>query len=253
VTAQAQGAEPASPIEVRAQGSFPVQYTESVTPKSRQHSSSLAPYLDLSATVQLQPDVKASIFANGGHNQLGSFRDGDDTFLSFGASTEKKWDAFSVGASVEHTHYYTGTFGATSNIANDLNVYARYRWRPNPNLRITPGVSATMRLDEGMAVQRYSYMLRVNIEQWLFDKWWFVTTPRVRYLDYVGGQSGRRDTAVAVSAGLKYAFNDSVGFTMLAAVEDRTSNAASNRSRLAVGASVDFDVDFGRPLWPGGR
>jgi hypothetical protein len=250
----AQGAEQAAPLEFRAQGSFPVQYVETDTRKSHQSQVSIAPYLDLSATAQLQPGLQASVFANGGHDRLGSFRDNDNTFLSFGGSTEKNWGAFSVGTSAEHTQYYTGTFGRASNIANDLNVFAKLRWTPNPNLKITPHLTATMRLDDGLAVQRYTYSFRVAIEQKLFDRWWFVATPRIRYIDYAGSEAGRRDTALGVAAGLKYAINDSVGITLLAAVEDRKSNVASKSSdKFAAGASIDFDIDFVRPRWPSGR
>jgi hypothetical protein len=233
---------------------LPLQYIETATRGTSQDSTSAAPYLDLSATAQLQQDLKASTFVNGGHNELGSFRDGENTFLSSGVSAERKFGAFSIGGSAERTHYYTGTFERTSNIANDLNVFARYRWTPSPALKINPSLVFTTRLGDDLAVQRYSYSFRISIEQWLFDRWWFVTTPRVRHLDYAGIEAGRHDTSLAVSAGLKYAFNDNVGLTVLAAVEDRTSNVASKRTdRFAVGASLDFDIDFARPRWPGQR
>ena len=53
---------------------------------SRQHVL-IAPYLDLSATAHLQPDLNTSVFVNGGHNELGSFRDSDNTFVSFGGTS----------------------------------------------------------------------------------------------------------------------------------------------------------------------
>ena len=64
------------------------------------------------------------------------------TRSSASAAHRKRWGALSIGASVEHTHYYDGIFGETTNIANDVNLFARYIWRPNPDLKITPAVDS---------------------------------------------------------------------------------------------------------------
>jgi hypothetical protein len=254
LAAAAHGAEPAPPIQVRAEGSFPLQYIESVSSTSRQHNLTAAPYLGLIATANLAPDVSTSVFANGGHGELGNFRDNDNTFLSAGGNLVKRWGAVSTGISVEHTHYYDGVFGPTTNIANDVNLFAGYRWGPNPDLKITPAVTATMRLDDTFTVQRYTYGARVEIEQRLSGPWWAFVTPRVRYLDYVGSEAGRRDTRVAITGGLKYVFNEGVSARMLAGYENRSSNIASkNSDKFTVGASLDFDIDFTRPRGPGGR
>jgi len=122
----------------------------------RQHNLSAAPYLGLIATTNLAPDVSTSVFANGGHNELGSFRDNDNTFVSAGGNLAKRWGALSTGISVEHTHYYDGIFGPTSNIANDVNLFVGYIWRPNPDLKITPAATVTMRFDDAFTVQRYT-------------------------------------------------------------------------------------------------
>jgi hypothetical protein len=79
--------------------------------------------------------------------------------------------------------------------------------------------------------------------------WWFVVVPRMRYSDYVGIESGRRDTRVAVLAGPKYLFNDSVSARMLVGYESRTSNVNRSSDKFSIGASIDFDVDFARPRW----
>jgi len=68
LAAAAHGAEPAAPIQVRAEGAFPLQYIESVSGTSRQHNLTAAPYLGLVATTQLASDVSTSVFVNGGHN-----------------------------------------------------------------------------------------------------------------------------------------------------------------------------------------
>ena len=247
LAAAAQGAEPAAPIQLRAEGSFPLQYSESASGTSRQHNLSAAPYLGLIGTANLAPDVSTSVFANGGHNELGTFRDNDNTFASVGGNLVKRWGVLSTGISIEHTHYYSGIFGPTTTIANDVNLFAGYIWKPNPDLKITPAVTVAMRADDAFAVQRYTYGARVEIEQRLSGPWWALVMPRVRYLDYVGTEAGRRDTRVAVVGGLKYVFNDSLSARMLAGYENRSSNIAGKSSdKFNVGASLDFDIDFTR-------
>jgi len=99
-----------------------------------------------------------------------------------------------------------------------------------------------MRADEALTVQRYSYGARIDIEA------------RLRRSDYVGAESGRHDTRLAILAGLKYQFNESVEAKILAGYENRASTIASRASdKFVVGASIDFDIDFMRPRWPGSR
>jgi hypothetical protein len=252
--ASAQGAEPAPPVQWSAEGSFPLQSVETVTRTSRQTNNSAAPYLGLTATAHLQPDLTGSVFANGGHNQLGSFRDNDNTFLSAGANLAKHWGALRAGVSFERTHYFDDVFGPTTNIANDVNVFTSYLWKPNPDLQIRPSASVTMRLDDALAVQRYSYGARIDIEQRLWGSWWLVASPRFRYLDYVGSEAGRRDTRLALVGGLKYAINASISARVLAGYENRTSNIATKASdKYTFGASLDFDIDLARPRSPASR
>jgi len=250
----AQGAEPPPPFELRAEGSFPLQYTESVSGASRQHNATAAPYLGMIATARLQPDLSASIFANGGHSPLGSFSDNDNTFLSFGGNLVRQWGAFRAGLSIEHTQYFDDVFAEKTNRANDVNIFASYAWQPNPDLRIRPSATVAVRLDDALMVQRYSYGGRIDIERRLSGPWWLVVSPRIRYSDYAGSDAGRRDLRMAIVAGLKYTINESLGIRMLAGYDNRASNMASrNSDKFTVGVSLDFDIDFARPLWPAGR
>jgi hypothetical protein len=254
IASGARGAEQPVPFDLRAEGSFPLQYIESVTSKSRQNALSIAPYLGLIATAHLQPDLTTAIFANAGHSQLGSFADNDNTFVSAGANLVKHWGALRVGASFEHTHYFDGAFGNTTNVASDANVFASYLWKPNADLLIRPSATVTMRVDEAFAVQRYSYSGRIEIEQRLSGPWWLIASSRLRYSDYVGSEAGRRDTRFALVSGLKYAINESVGARLLAGYENRMSNIASKRGdKYTIGASLDFEIDFLRPRWQAGR
>jgi hypothetical protein len=70
----------------------------------------------------------------------------------------------------------------------------------------------------------------------------------------VGSEAGRRDTRLAIVAGVKYQINESVEAKILAGFENRASTIASRASdKFVVGASIDFDIDFMRPRWPGSR
>ena len=252
--AAAQIAEQAASFELRAEGSFPLQYIETVTETSLRHVLTGAPFLGLTATAHLQPDLSASIYTEAGHSTLGSFRDNDDTFASVGGNIVKRWGAFSAGVSFEHSRLYDGVFGGTDTIANDVDLSVRRVWRPDGDHRIVAGARVTARLDETFSAQRYSYGSRFDIERRLIGSWWAVAAARIRFSDYVGDDAGRWDTRLAVVGGLKYEFNDSVSARMVAGYEDRMSNVASrNSDKFSVGASLDFNIDLMRPRWPGGR
>ncbi len=238
----AYAAEPITPYQFRVVGSLPLQSIESVTLTSRQNSFSYAPFLGVSASAVLAPDLTASLLASGGHDPPGVFRDGDSTLASFGGSLVKRWGAFSAGASVEHTYFYGDSFGTLNNIANDVNFFTRYAFRPGNDLRITPQATATARFDDALVMQRTTFSFRVEIEQRLVDRWWLIARPRIRYSNYVGDEAGRRDVTVSLVSGVKYVFTENVSFAMLAGVENRSSNVpARNRDRYVVGASLDFE------------
>lgn len=253
ISAASARAEQTPPFQLRAEGSFPVQYNQTATASSRQDVWSAAPYLGAIATVGLQSDFTASLFANGGHPMLGSFRDTDNTFVSAGGNIVRHLGPWRVGISFEHTHFYDGIFGATTTIANDTNMFASYVWWARPDLRIRPTATATVRVDDMFAVQRYEVRGGVAIEQRLSGPWWFVLEPRLRTDAYVGGSSGRRDVRTSVTGGLKYEFNENVNALILAGYENRWSTVASkNADRFTAGASLNFGIDFERPRWPAG-
>lgn len=240
----AQGAEQASPFELRVQGSFPIQYVKTYT-KTTEENTFNVPYLAAIGSVRLDPSLSTSVFVDGGHGQLGRFSDNDNVFATVGGNVVKRWGAFAVGASVEHVNYFIGTFERTSSDANDATAFARYTWAPNESLKIEPLVNTTVRFDDNLTAQRYSYGLRIDIEQRLVGSWWLIATPRIRYDDYVGNNAVRRDTIVSVVAGLKYVIDDRVSFTTLAGVQDRASNITSKSGdRFIVGASIDFNFNF---------
>jgi hypothetical protein len=81
----------------------------------------------------------------------------DNTLASVGANLVKHWGALRAGISLEHTRYFDDAFGRTTNIGNDVNVFASYLWKPNPGFQIRSSATLAMRADEALTVQRYSY------------------------------------------------------------------------------------------------
>jgi hypothetical protein len=246
----AQAADLTPPLVFSAEGSFPLQYTQTVTGTSRQSTFQSLPYLAGAATLHLQPDVSASLFVDAGHDELGSFRDNDNTFTSFGGNVVKRWGAFSAGTSIEHTHYYDGVFGDTANVVNDVNLFARYTWLPNPDWRIVPGATVTARFDDDLAFQRSTYTVRAEIERRLSGPWWAVAQPRLRYAVYAGSEAGRRDVTASLVGGVKYEFNESVSARVLVGYENRSSNLdAKNFDKFVAGVSLDYKFNLERPRW----
>lgn len=241
-------AEQADPAPLNIQGSFPAQYTETVTSTSRQNNTNYVPFLGLTATSFIQPDLSTSIYTSGGHDRLGGFRDNDNTFSSFGGDIVKRWGSFRFEFGIEHTTFYNGLFDSVSSIANDASVTAHYHWTTNSDLKIRSSAAAAVRTDDIVAVQRYALSGQIDIEQRLFEKWWLIASPRFRYYSYVNNKSGRRDVRPAFVTGLKYAFNEQFSAMMLTGWEDRASNVVSKSSdKFFVGASLDFNVNFWRP------
>jgi hypothetical protein len=224
-----------------------VQYTQTLSGGSRQGGFSGAPYFNLLAVRELQPGLTTTAFVEAGHAPLGQFRDNDNTFTSFGGNIVKRWDQFSLGTSLEHTHYYDSVFGPTSSIVNDVNVFARYVWMPNADVRVTPTVTANLRFDDMFAAGRYTAGGNVDLQRRLTGSWWLVAIPRVRYSEYVGAEAGRHDLTASIVAGVKYEFNANVSARMLAGYENRMSNIASrDRERFIAGVSLDFEFAVGR-------
>jgi hypothetical protein len=243
----AMAAEP-PPVEFRVTGSLPLQYTEVLTRGAERNSVSAAPYLAGSARLELAPDLTTAIYARGGHSPPGAFRDFEGTLAAFGGDMVRRWGAFSAGTRFEHAIYYAGTFDSPSNIVNDAELFAQYRLLPNRDLQVTLDVSTTGRFDDAFAMQRMSYSFRMEIEQRLFDAWWLVARPRLRYSNYVGAEAGRRDVTASITSGLKYEFTRNVSFVMVAGYENRASNVASrDRDRFVAGASFDFNFTVEPP------
>lgn len=157
--------------KIDVEGSLPVQYVDTTTPNSRTSSMMYAPFLKVMATSYLQPGLTTSVYAEGGHDPLGRFRDNDNISANFGANIVRRWGAFSVGVALEHSYFYTGVFSRAPNVVNGLNVFARYIWLPNNNLRIVPSANATIRFEDSLVLQRYLYNARVEIEQRLWGSW----------------------------------------------------------------------------------
>jgi len=238
-----------SPVELRAEASFPAQYVESIARNARQNTTSGAPHFALAAIANLQSGLSSAIFASGGHEPLGSFREAGNTFASIGGNIVKRWGGLSTGVSLEHTHYYEDAFGRTASIGNEANVFVRQTFSPNRDWAIQPSLTANVRANEDLAVQRYGLSGRIDLERRLIGSWWLVASSRLRINTFVGSESGRRDVRTAIVGGLKYVFNDNVDARLLAGYEHRASNVADRGGdRFVVGVSLNLSLSTARPL-----
>lgn len=250
LSAAAGAAEPAPAVELHIEGSLPLQYIEVLTRGAERHTVSAAPFLGATARAELAPDLTAALFARGGHNPPGVFRDNDGTFASFGGDIARRWGEFSAGIRLEHSLFYnTSIFGEPNSVVNDADVFAQYRFRPSNDLQVTIDASTGGRFDDAFAMQRYNYSFRAEIEQRLTGSWWLLAKPRLRFSNYVGTEAGRRDVTASFVSGLKYEFTREVHFVMVAGYEDRASNVPSrNRDRFVAGASLDFNFHVEPPV-----
>jgi hypothetical protein len=244
----AKAAEP-PPVELQIEGSLPLQYIEVLTKGAERQTVSAAPFLAGALRAELAPDFTAALFARGGHNPPGTFRDNDGTLASFGGNVSKRWGEFSAGARLEHSLYYNTTvFGAPNSVVNDADVFVQYRFRPSHDLQVTMDASTGGRFDDAFVLQRMNYSFRVEIEQRLVGSWWLIAKPRLRFSNYVGAEAGRRDVVASMVSGVKYEFTPDVHLAMVAGYEDRASNVPSkNRDRFVAGASLDFNFTVEAP------
>lgn len=233
----------AGPLELRAEASFPAQYIEVISRNAGQGTTSGAPYFALAAIASLQPGLTSAVFANGGREPLGSFRETPNTFASVGGNLVKRWGTLSTGVSLEHTYYYNDMVGRTPTIGNDVNLFVRQAFHPNRDWAIQPALIANVRANEDLAVQRYGMTGRIDIERRLIGSWWLVASPRMRINYFVGAESGRRDLRTSIVGGLKYVFNDNLDARLLAGYEHQASNVAFRAAdRFVVGASLNVSL-----------
>jgi len=232
-------------------GSLPLQYESNPTrvETKRQPDYVFSPYFKLSAFGDLRPDLSYSFYAATSVDRYLQTEDNTGSLAAFGTQLIKKWESLQLGVTYEHSYGYDKDFETLFSSNNDFGVFLRYSYtNPAGDFNIRPYLTATTRLDEGLALQRNLYSFKIDFERRLIDRWWIILTPRVRYYNYFDTQAGRRDLITSISTGLKFDVSRDVNFTTSIGYENRASNIpGKNYDNLIIGASLDFSYTyFGR-------
>ena len=101
-----------------------------------------SPYLRLSASGKLVPDLSYSFYASGGFEKYPFRQDGDNTYASLGTSLTRKWGNLSLGGYYERNHAFDGIFGRFLYVSNDVGIYGRYSYANAADIvRLKPGIA----------------------------------------------------------------------------------------------------------------
>lgn len=236
--------EGAPAFNIAIDGSVPVEIESNPNRMSGNATADFhgSPFLKLSALTNLRPDLTYSIYGDMSVDRYAQFYNNTSSSAGLGTQLVKKWDGLQLGVVYDWNQYYDREFRSFLGANNDIGGFVRYSYlTPDANLRIKPSFSVTSRLDDQLVVQRYLYHLKVDFERKLVDRWSFIVTPRLRFYDYIGSQSGRHDWVYAASAGFRHAITDGMNFTTTVSYENRRSNLpAKSYDNWTAQASLDF-------------
>lgn len=244
----AQAIEQAPNFNVTFDGSVPFGLDSNIyrVPQNSTADVRFSPYFKLSALAELAPGLVYSVYANTNFDHYFQYYDSDGNNAAFGTQIKKQWGRLQAGAFYEWNQFYNVDFNQRLGTANDFGVFVRYAYvSPDEKFRIKPSLSATARLDEVLAAQRYLYYLKIDFERELVDHWSVIVTPRLRYYDYLAVQNDRRDLVYSLSGGFRRRINKNLEFTTTVGYETRTSNLPDrNYNDWTVEASLDFSFSL---------
>lgn len=231
-------------------GSVPAQFETNINRASRNPTAdfSYSSYLKLSALTALKPDLTYSIYANTSVNRYVQYFNANGSTAGVGTQLTKKWDGLQLGAVYDWNQYYNREYRNLMGANNDVGVFLRYSYlASDESFRIKPSLSVASRFGENLVVQRYLYSFKVDFEHKLVDRWSFIVSPRVRFYDYLGTQSGRQDWVYSASAGLRRRITEGLNFSTTVGYENRTSSLpGKGYDNWTVQASLDFSYTIFR-------
>ena len=237
-------------FNISIDGSVPGELESNVNHVSKNPTAdfSYSPYLKLSALTDLRPNLTYQIYADTSINRYLQYFNNNGSSAGVGTQLTKKWDALQLGAVYGWDQYYSHEFGDFLGTSNDFGLFLRYAYvGPDASYRIKPNLAVTARLDEHLVVQRYLYYFKVDFEHKLVDRWSFIFTPRVRFYDYFGTQSGRHDWVYSASTGLRRSLTEGLNFTTTVGYETRRSDlSGKNYDDWTIQASLDFSYTIFR-------
>lgn len=149
-----------------------------------------SPYLRLSASGKLVPDLSYSFYASGGFEKYPYRQEGDNTFASLGTSLIRKWGNLSLGGYYERNHALDGIFGRFLYASNDVGIYGRYNYSNAADVvRLKPGVAISRRFADDPSEDSFIYSFKLDAERKIVEKWWWTLTPRIRRQHFLNGEN----------------------------------------------------------------
>jgi hypothetical protein len=131
-----------------------------------------SPYLRLSASGKLVPDLSYSFYASGGFEKYPYRQEGDNTFASLGTSLIRKWGNLSLGGYYERNHALDGIFGRFPYASNDVGIYGRHNYSNAADVvRLKPGVAISRRFADDPSEDSFIYSFKLDAERKIVEKW----------------------------------------------------------------------------------
>jgi hypothetical protein len=248
ITASAQTGERSPTLAFGVDGSVPLSTSDTTYRNPKGRSDYLtSPYLRLSASGKLVPDLSYSFYGSGGFEKYPFRQDADNTYASLGTTLTKRWDQLSTGISYERNYAYDGVFGRYLYASNDVGIYSSYGYTDAAKIvRLRPGFSVSRRFADDPSEDSFVYSFKLDAERKLSDRWWVTLTPRIRRQHFLAGESdGRADTIYSISTGVRYKINDHFQVSAGIGYDHRESTAETKRyDSFSFGMSLDFSHTF---------
>ena len=208
-----------------------------------------APYLRLSASGKLVPDLSYSFYASGGFEKYPFRQDGDNTYASLGTSLTRKWGNLSLGGSYERNHAFDGIFGRFLYVSNDVGIYGRYSYADAADIvRLKPGIAISRRFADDQSEDSFIYSFKLDAERKIVEKWWWTRTPRIRRQHFLAGENaGRVDTIYSISTGARYTINEYFQLSAGFGYDHRELTTVGRAyDSFSFGVSLDFSHTFAK-------
>ena len=246
--ASAQTGERMPTLAFGVDGSLPLSTSDTTYRNPRGRSDyQTSPYLRLSASGKLVPDLSYSFYASGGFEKYPFRQDADNTYASLGTSLTRRWGPLSAGVSYERNYAFDGIFGQYLYASNDVGIYSSYHWTdPAKIVRLKPGFSMSRRFADDPSEDSFVYSFKLDAERKVAERWWLTLTPRVRRQHFLGSENdGRVDTIYSISTGARYTISDHFQISAGIGYDHRESTAETKRyDNFSFGVSLDFSHTF---------
>jgi len=239
--------------QIGIDASLPLQWSNNVltAPSDYQGDGSTSPYLKLSVG-QLSPTEDTlgySVYTTATGDVYNRIRDAESALATIGANLTAVRGHYVFGGYFEHTYLYDGFYRQRVFTADDVSLFVQRKFVfKDIGLLIKPSFAPAYRFADLDLARRAAYTFKIDVKKQIAEKYYFVATPKVKFLQYTdGANSDRRDWISSISAGVEYDVSDDLSINANAGYEKRSSNfAGRDYDAFTVGLSIDFSRTFDR-------